>query len=154
MAGWRRAAALLLLASPPALAGLGCGGDDGIATAEIPKKVFLRKADAICAETYDQMRSGYLAFVKGKANPFSGDREIREFADTVLIPTKRQEVQRLRALGAPSGEGDQVEAIIDAYEEGIERAEEDPRAAVSSATGVFTEATELAEGYGLEDCRY
>lgn len=49
---------------------------------------------------------------------------------------------------------DKVEAILDAYEEGIERAEEDPRAAVTSALGVFTEAKELAVGYGLESCDY
>lgn len=146
---------MLLLASAPALGAVGCGGGgDGTVTAVIPKKAFLRKADAICAETYDRMRSRYLAFVEGKANPFSEDREIQDFADTVLIPTKRREVERLRALGAPSGEGEQVEAILEAYEEGIERAEDDPQAAVSSARGVFTEATELAQGYGLENCRY
>lgn len=148
-------AILFLLMSASALFALGCGnGAGGIVTGEISKQAFLKKADTVCTETYNRVKVGFQAFVKGKSNPFSQPGEVKEFADTVLIPAKQQEVRRLRALGAPEGDGDEVEGILAAYEEGIERAEDDPQEAVSSAPGVFTKATDLSEAYGLKTCRY
>ena len=71
----------------------------------------------------------------------------------VNLVDKTNTVEQLAAPGAPSGDEDQVEEILDAYDEGIEVAEDDPEAAMSSQ-GVFAYATSLAEKYGLENCRY
>lgn len=146
---------LLSAALAVVLAIPGCGdSQDGTTTVGVTKAAFIKRADAICAKSYNQRRSGFLSFVQNaRDEPFSDIREIRRFADTVLIPTRQQQVEELRALGAPSGDEDDVEAILEAYEEGIEKAEEDPRAAVTSTFGVFVKATELAEEYGLENCR-
>ncbi len=122
---------------------------------EISKSAFLKRADAICQQAYDRVAEGFRRFVRGrKDEAFADIDSIRRYADTVLLPAKRQQLEELRALGAPSEDEDQVEAILDAYEDGIQLAEDDPRAAVTSTFGVFVEATELAEEYGLENCRY
>lgn len=139
-----------------ALAAIGCGdSEEGLRTVQIPKEAFIKQFDATCAKAYNRVKAGFQAFVKGPGTgKFTTAKEIRLYAGTVLVPAKRREVEELRALGAPSGDEGQVEAIVEAYEEGIERAEESPRDAVVSSAGVFAEATRLAEAYGLEDCRY
>jgi hypothetical protein len=134
--------------------GAGCGASTQPSTPPISKAAFHEKAEAICLATYASIKAKFLAFVKGKAHPFSSAREVREYAATVLVPAKKAEVSRLHALGAPSGDEDRVAAIVNAYEEGIQRAEEDPREAVSSTFGVFGTATERAEEYGLKNCHY
>jgi len=146
----------MLLAVAIPIVAAGCGGKSGanIGATRLPKPAYFERADAVCVEAYHRVKAGYQAFVKGKAKPFSSSREIREYADAVLIPAKEQEIRELRALGAPAGDEGKVEAIIDAYQRGVARAREDPRAAVISASGVFVEATELAKGYGFRHCRY
>jgi len=137
------------------LIGLGCGGDSGdeIAASDLPKAAFLEKADATCLAAYNRTKAGFEDFVSDKEKPLSNLEEMREFTGTVTVPAKRRLVRELQAMGAPEGDGDQVEAIIGALEEGIEHAEEDPRTAVTSTFGVFSEATRLAEEYGLVNCR-
>jgi hypothetical protein len=152
----RRAAGLLAAAVLTVPIAAGCSeSGDRTTTAKITRSAFIKRANIICNRTYQQIRAEYLAFVKSsKANGFSEIQPIRRYANTVLIPAKQREVKELRALGAPSGDEGQVEAIIDAYEEGIATAKEDARAAVTSAFGVFVKATEMAEEYGLQGCRY
>jgi hypothetical protein len=142
------------LAISVVMAGCGDGGEK-TSTVQIPKALFIKRADAICARIYARVESGYKAFVgKVGSEPFSDIDEIREFADTVLIPAKQKEVEDLRALGTPRGGGDRVEAILDAYEEGIGKAEESPRNAVTTTAGAFSKATDLTKEYGLKNCRY
>jgi hypothetical protein len=146
-----------LLVSALAIAPLGCGGGaDGRApTVHVAKATFLKRAEATCIKTYDRIKADYQEFIKkAPGEPFSTPTEIREYADTVLIPAKQQEVSELRRLGAPNGDEDKVEAILAAYEDSIAKAEEDPNAAVTSTFGVFVKATELAEEYGLKECHY
>ncbi len=146
----------LLAALVVALIVVGCGGDgeDETSTVQVTKAAFLKSADAICDKSYEEIESKFQSFVKdvGASKPFSDSEEIEEYVDTILVPAKQEEVEELRALGAPGGDEDAVDAIIEAHEEGIEVAEDDPREAVTSF-GVFARATWLAEKYGLENCR-
>lgn len=145
---------MLLATAVMATLGSGCGGG-GTTTPVIAKAAFVRRANTICARTYDRVRASYLSFVKGVGSDvFSQPAKVREYADGVLVPAKKRELEELRALGAPREEEDEVGTILEAYEEGIERAERDPHAAVLSTFGVFVKATELAKKYGLEECRY
>lgn len=138
------------------LLAVGCGGSsEGTITTHVAKATFLKQANATCARTYDRIKAKYQSFVQDAGpKPFSTDQEVREYDYTVMVPAKRREVEELRALGAPSGDEEKVEAILAAYDEGIETAEEDPHAAIISAFGVFVKATKLAEAYGLEECHY
>jgi hypothetical protein len=142
-----------------ALATAGCGGDsgdsEGTTATRVSKAAFVERADAICIQTYNQVKAGYEAFVKeAGSEPFSTIEEIEDYADSVLIPARQEEVEELRDAGMPKGEEDQVEAILAAFEEGIEKAEESPRDAVTSPAGVFVKAAELAKSFGLAGCRY
>jgi hypothetical protein len=144
-----------------ALVGIGCGGGDGggsqvVANTEISKQTYLKKAEAICKRNYTNVKSGYEAFVKehgGPENSFDEPEKQAEYVESVIVPEKKKTVEELKALGSPSGEEKKVGAIVEAYEEGIEVAEEEPQRAMSSQ-GVFAYATHVAQEYGLENCIY
>jgi hypothetical protein len=55
-------------------------------------------------------------------------------------------------LRPPHGETQEVEAIITAAEEAIEKGEEDPASLVTDSGGPFTKANKLAREYGLTAC--
>ena len=58
-------------------------------------------------------------------------------------------LDELKALGAPEGDEEQVEAIVAALEDGSERVAEDPSAAFEDEP--LKEAGELADEYGFTD---
>ena len=57
-------------------------------------------------------------------------------------------------LTPPEGDEQQVTEILDAAQSGIDEIEQDPSLLNQGpdAGGAFTEANQLAEGYGLTDC--
>jgi hypothetical protein len=141
--------------------GVGCGSDSSdssqvSASAEITKPTFLAKADAICNRNYENVKAGYEDFTKENGGPesaFDNAESRAEYVDTVIVPEKKETVEELEELGAPSGEEQKVEELLNAYEEGIEVAEEDPERAMATG-GVFAYASSVASKYGLENCRY
>jgi hypothetical protein len=132
----------------------GCGGgSDSSSGPTISKAVFIKKADAICKQGTERMAGAFVAFLKKNKNvkhPSEADEE--ELVGKVLVPSVKREVKELQALGAPSGDEDRVNAIVEALEEGVETAEDDPRAVVGSSDVVFGIASRLAGEYGLEVC--
>ena len=143
-----------------ALVGIGCGGGDGsgqaVANVEVSKPTYMKKAEAVCKKNYEKVRLGYENFVKengGPENSFDEPAKEAEYVETVIVPEKKKTVEELKALGAPSGDEQEVDEIVEAYEEGIEVAEENPQAAMSS-TGVFAYASNVAKEYGLKSCLY
>jgi hypothetical protein len=140
-----------------AAVGAGCGGGESDATAgdQLSKAVYLKKADAVCLRNWEEVKNDYNKFVKahgGRDVAFDDIDSITEYVDTVVIPNKEQLLDELREVGTPSGGEEKVNAILAAYEEGIDVAEEDPeRAAVGE--GVFWYAADLAQKYDLRNCR-
>jgi hypothetical protein len=144
-----RPATPLLAALALALAVLGCGDGDGanLKTAQVSKAAFVEDLEAVCARSYERRKRRFMAFVRGKDDLLSDPQELRRFADTVLLPVRRRQVKELWALGAPSGDEDEVEDILEAYERGIEEMEVDPE-----TIGATVEGDELAELYGVKSC--
>ena len=128
-----------------------CGGDDQ-ADAPAPepeplsKAEFVAQADEICAEGNQELET---AAEDVSAEPT--DEEIAEFADDVLVPNLQQQHDDLAALGAPEGDEDAVQAILDALQDGIDVVEDDP-ATLLSSDDPLEEATDLAAAYGLAEC--
>jgi hypothetical protein len=140
-----------------AVAGAGCGGggeSDATADDQLSKALFLKKANAVCLRNQEEVTDDYNEFVETHGGPetaFGDVDSITEYVDTVMIPSKEQLLDELRELGAPSGDEEKVDAILAAYEEGIEVAEEDPERAVNE--GVFQYVASLARKYALGNCR-
>jgi hypothetical protein len=153
---------LMALAAVAALALIaGCGGGSDSSgstdatTSSLTKAQFLKQGNAICAKGNKEIEEGFEEF--GKEHHFSkknqpSQAELEEAAEEVLIPNIRREIDDIRALGAPSGEEAEVEAVLAAAEKGLEKGEEDPGAMIEEGEGPFKEANKLAREYGLVKC--
>ncbi len=150
MRGIALGAGILILA----LIVAGCGGGGGDETSTISKSAFIKKADAVCEKGSQRMVAAFTAFLKKEKSavkhPSQASKE--EMVGEVLVPSVKQEIKELQALGAPSGDEDRVGEIIKALEEGLETAESNPEAVVSSSDAVFGISSRLAKEYGLEVC--
>jgi len=151
----KRSAVLCLGVLMLALLGVGCGGGgEETATAQIAKPAFVAKAQAICEKTYTKVQGEYEQFVKENGETAFDDLDsMEEYTDDTLIPAREQQLEEVRDLGVPPGDEEKVEAILVAYEKGLDEADEDPENAVTSAYGPFVPAAELLKAYGA-DCRY
>jgi len=143
-----------------AVAGCGGGSDDGngITASSLSKAEFIAKADAICAKGQKQVERNFGAFAKKTKlnvqqvtkNPTKA--QVNGLVHAVLIPAIEQEVTEIRALGAPAGDEDKIEAMLDATEEGIATAEDLPRTVLEETSVAFGVGSRLAKEYGLTVC--
>jgi hypothetical protein len=147
-----------------AAVGFGCGGSSGsdgstevTASADVVKPTYIKKADAVCKQANIRIEDGWEDFVKSRGGDptvaFDGKDAENEFATTVVLPGKQWQVDHMAELTAPEEDQKEVEAILAAYQEGIDVGEEDPNR-VTSTQGVFKYAAKTAENYGLRECRW
>jgi hypothetical protein len=150
----------------------GCGGDDdetttaattpetgatgatGAAGGEpLSKQEFIAQADEICREGDRQIDQEAEEFF-GDLEQDPGAAELEEFATATVIPNIQQQIDDLRSLTPPEGDEDEVSAILDAAQEGVDEIEADPAILDEGpdAGGAFAEANRLAQGYGLKEC--
>lgn len=126
----------------------GCGDDSS--TASISKAQFVKKANAVCKKGTKQLQVDYLAFVTKSQVTNPTEDDYAKLVDVVFAPNLQQEADEIRALGAPSGDEDEVEEIAKALEEAVEAAEKEPELVLG--TEVFTKSSKLADEYGLKAC--
>jgi hypothetical protein len=134
------------------LVAAGCGGGDS-STASITKAEFITQADAACKKGEKQIETDFAAYIKEHKdvkNPSEDD--YTELVETILVPNATQEVDDIRALGVPSGDDEQVESMLTAFEGAIQTAEDDPQAVIKDTEKVFSESSKLAKEYGLKVC--
>ena len=143
-----------------------CGGDDnggdsgestlppGLTTSSVPQTLtkpdYIARGDQICAagsfKIGDQARK---QFGNAQPTPAQGGQFVRD----VIVPTFEEQLAQLRALPAPSGDGQTVAAIYDALEKGVVALKEDPTLfATPAAGGAFERASRLARAYGFKQC--
>lgn len=144
------------------IAGLiaGCGGSDSSSTAAtdggsstgdggstLSKAEFIKQADALCAKNNTTMAKEAETFTPSSgAKPAEVEEEL---VTEIYAPGIGNQAEEIASLGAPSGDEEEVEAIVEAIEAGTETAEEDPS---TFAQGAFAESTKLARAYGFEVC--
>jgi len=138
----------------------GCGGggsDTTVTTGSLSKEAFVKKADAICTEGNERLQKGFATYLRKNKksiialrHPSKADYE--GLIGGVLVPNLEREIKEIRALGAPDGDEQRIEAIFTAWEEGIEVSENDPEAVKHSSEAIFGIGSRLAKEYGLEVC--
>ena len=130
---------------------VGCGSGGGG-----NKKEFAQQGNAVCVKANTKAGSKVLVaykrpeFVNSKTHREAINLEVTLFMP-ILIEDAENQLRGLRALDAPSDEGEKVEAILTAYENWIDKAQATPLQAVFGAN-IFNEARELAAKYGLAKC--
>lgn len=151
MIGYRPAALAVLLAL--ALLASGCGGgDDGDSAAALTQAEFVRKAEAICEGTDRAQRAAFRAYAPKHAKTLSTAVGEEELITVVGLPAVLDEAEELKALGAPSGDEQEVEAFVVEIEKAVREAMKDPGSVEARRGNPFSEAGKLARAYGLEAC--
>jgi hypothetical protein len=142
-------------------AGCGSSGDGNSSSSSdesastLTKAEFIKQSDGICEQGNKEVESEAEAFAKENgidtSKPTTAEQE--EVVSQVVAPAIQRQAEEIDAVGAPSGDEDEVEAIVEAVEAGAGEAEEDPSTIVEGKTsGPFTEANKLATEYGLKIC--
>lgn len=149
------ATALILL-----IAFSGCGSDSGgEAAAEraprLSKAELLKKGAAICdhGNSVIGTQFNHLSKVDAADGRVATHHELNERAARVVLPVRKAELRRLRALGMPAEGTRQFQTMLAAMEEGIEKGEQDHSLLLAKkAIYAFREASEVGIRFGLVSC--
>jgi hypothetical protein len=124
----------------------GCGGSDQAAS--LTKSQFVREANSICRNAEHQRLT---ALSNSNTEDAGNEPDQAELMTDIALPPVQEMTEELAELGIPTGDETEVQAIISAFEQGIATVNEDPTN-VSAGMRAFSDATKLAEAYGLTDC--
>jgi hypothetical protein len=135
----------------------GCGSSSSSSTettASISKAQFIAKGNAICIAGQKAQNVGFEAFAK--AHGISGNQEPSkaqgtELAETVFVPNIQHQINAVKALGAPSGEEQQVEEALETAQQALEKVEANPELVFAKASP-FHEAGQQLHALGLTQC--
>lgn len=131
------------------LAFAGCGGGDE--TTSLTKAEFTEQANAACKE-HSKERDELFKKVSNELDPSEVTRKDQEMLiSEVLLPPYEKNIESLESLGAPEGDEEKIEALIEAMEGSVEKVEAQPLVALRT-TSQFAEPNALAKKYGLDDC--
>lgn len=131
-----------------ALPAAGCGGGDDD---ELTKAEFITQADAICKKAHDEFEQAFNQAFAGNQQP--SQAELNKFAESTLVPGVQGEIDDISELNPPSADEDQVNAIIDAVQGGVNKIKADP--GVLSPQVKFDpqkKGHQLAREYGMKEC--
>jgi hypothetical protein len=133
----------------------GCGSDDETTSDEtvtLTKAEFIKQGDAICQKGNDASEKEAEEFAE--ENDFelekASNEQLEEAVSEVLVANLRGQIDELEALGAPEGDEEQVEGIIDSLESATDEIEDDP--SVVFGGEVLKKPGELAQDYGFKVC--
>ena len=135
---------------------IGCGDSDVTPTTagredEPPtKREFLFEADRICFSSDARIEAAADDLATAEREP--PPAEVRRIVLGVVVPALETEVRAIGSLGAPRGDEEEVEAILDATERGIAQIKADPVAVVDGPPPALREAGRLAKAYGSRQC--
>lgn len=123
----------------------GCGNDG---TDQLTKAEFLQQGNAICAKGTEQIdAAGGTAFAS-PGNPT--EQETDAFASEIVVPNVQEQIDQLRALSPPKGDGAQVKAILDRAQLAVDEVKANPR--LLGRDTASEEANRIARAYGLTAC--
>jgi hypothetical protein len=128
----------------------GCGDDS---SASITREQFTKQANSICERSNKERRAEFKALSAPKPNPDESwtEPEMAKVIEQFFVGPYGEMIDELEALGAPAGAEEQVDALLQAMEEGLEKTEDDPIGAMNNSA-LFKEVNELATKYGLTGC--
>jgi hypothetical protein len=146
-------AALMALA----LAVAGCGGGETAAEElpRLPKAQLIKKGEAICDQGNEAITAKFNRWGQknSEAGKVASPKELADFTAKVVLPVRKMELRRLRALGIPHPGAHAYRDILAAMEEGIEKGELDHVS--MQAVGddyAFAKAFDLSIAFGLKSC--
>jgi hypothetical protein len=133
------------------VAGCGGGSASSSATKPIPatgisKADFVKRANAICVKGNAESKA---AAAKLGSNPSEG--EIVTFVRSTEVPAVQAQIDAIRALGAPPGDGVKIAEMLKLAEHAVKEVKIQPTV-ISSGVDVFAGFARIAHPYGLISC--
>ncbi len=129
-----------------------------VETGSLSKAAFIEKVEPICRKTREkfltQLKKVYEEFNENPRKPTETPAEV-EFYEDDFAKIHQTLIDEISALGAPSGDEQEIAAYLEAVQKGIDEAAEDPEAfgeAFLEDEGVFKGTPQLTAAYGLRRC--
>ena len=134
----------------------GCGSSDSTTTettAAISKAEFVAKGNAVCVSGEKTQEAEVNAYVKkhGLEKQKPSKAQNMEIVETVLAPNIQSQIDGVKALGAPSGEEQQVSSALELSQQTLEKIEANPELAFGK-TDAFAAAGKQLHALGLKEC--
>jgi hypothetical protein len=134
----------------------GCGSNSSTTTettAAITKAEFVTKGNAICVKGEKAQEAESNAYIKkhGLENKKPSKAQEAELVEAVLVPNIQSQIDGVKALGAPSGEEQQVNSAVELSQQTLEKIEANPELAFGNAN-VFGAAGKQLHALGLKQC--
>jgi len=147
------------LISAIALAPVGCGGGESstsasaLASSSISKAAFVKRASAICARDREGTLERVGTYQERHGSDGLSKAALRKRAIiAALSSTIRREIADLGKLPLPRGEEKQVEAILSATQDAMDKARESGTKSPKKFEGYFADVNQKLRDYGLEAC--
>jgi hypothetical protein len=145
----RQATMLALLVS--GLVAFGCGGSD---EESISKAAYVKQGNEICEEAREQKEDDVMATLAKRgddAGLMNRAESEAMFTDDVL-PAVTQMIDGLVGLGEPDPGAEEAEAMIAAFEAGVDEYEANLAKTLRVGNEPMEEAQDLATDFGLKAC--
>ncbi len=135
------------------VAGCGSSSTTTETTAVIAKAEFVAKGNAVCAKGEKAQEAEIKAYIKkhGLENKKPSKAQEAEIVETVLVPNIQSQIDGVKALGAPSGEEQQVNSALELSQQALEKIEANPELAFGKEN-VFAAAGKQLHALGLKKC--
>lgn len=130
---------------------VGCGSSGD--SPPLTKAEFIKQGDAICEKTDKKQTASLKSYSKQhppKSNTSKAAQE--KLITTVGLPPIQTEAEELAALSAPSGDEEEIDAIVEGIEKAVEKGEDDPSSLLTASGGPFEPVNKLAGNYGFKAC--
>jgi hypothetical protein len=128
-----------------------CGGSEEAET-PLTKSQFIKQGNAICQKNLraneEALGAAFKQLTAKKISP-SSQEGAEEIAAAALPPLSNL-TQQMADLSPPSKDEQVVDQMVEQFESGLEKMEEDPQSAIKSNS--FQPAGETARQYGLTAC--
>jgi len=135
----------------------GCGSSSDSTstetTATISKAEFVAKGNAVCVKGEKAQEAEINAYVKkhGLENKKPTTAQQAELVETVFAPNIQSQIDGVKALGAPSGEEQQVSSALELSQQTLEKVEANPEL-VFGNKDAFAAAGKQLHALGLKKC--
>lgn len=132
-----------------------CGSSGEAGSSGISKAAFIRKANAICEVTQNKLLYKGIRVLRklsrGRTKEETGDI----FVPKWFFPIVEDEIEDVRALGAPSGDEAKIDAILDELQRVLDEDKANPKK-FQEEQGEFSlpyrKVERLSKEYGIDAC--
>jgi hypothetical protein len=149
----------LAAAMAVAVIAMGCGSDEDSGSASagdsssLSKAEFVKQANAACLKPRETALQEVAAYSqKHRSEGLSDTLLGRKAIKVVLLKTFEEEIAALRALGAPEGDEEEIDAMLAATQSALDEAKELPKTSSKEVESYFGDADKKLRQYGLTGC--